>query len=126
LKGVKRVFLKSKKKKEHMELFFFILVFAIIVAMGAIGLWKGNSWLTYATCIFAILLGVLLMTEGVFTPQVTTFEITSSSVTPSYQLIPPDDPLIIGLSWLLLGGGFVFLAFTAYYSIFGNSKGIPA
>lgn len=101
-----------------MELFFFILVFAIIIAMGVIGLWKGNSYLTYATCIFAILLGILLMTEGVLTPQVTSFEITKTSVTPSYQLIPPDDPLIFSLSWLLFGGGLVFLAFTAYYSIF--------
>lgn len=107
-----------------MELFFFILVFAIIIAMGAIGLLKGNSWLTYATCIFAMILGILLMTEGVFTPQVTSFEITSTSVTPSYQLIPPDDPLIFSLSWLLFGGGFVFLAFTAYYSIFQNSGSV--
>ncbi len=65
------------------------------------------------------------MTEGVFTPQVTTFEITATNVTPTYQLIAPDDPLIFALSWLLVGGGFVFLAFTAYYSIFGNSEGVP-
>ncbi len=104
-----------------MELFFFILVFAIIIAMGVIGVWKGNPWLTYATCIFAMLLGLLLMTEGVITPRVTTFEITATNVTPEYQTISPDDPLIFGLSWLLLGGGLVFLVVTAYYSILGNA-----
>jgi len=103
-----------------MELFFFIFVFAIVAAMGAIGVWKGNPWLTYSTCILAMLLGLLLMTEGVLTPQVTTFEITVSSVTPTYQHIAPDDPLIFGLSWLLFGGGLVFLCLTIYYSIWGN------
>ena len=104
-----------------MELFFFILVFAIIVAMGAIGLWKGNPWLTYLTCIFAMLLGLLLMTEGVLTPQVTSFETTATSITPTYQHLAPDDPLIFGLSWLLFGGGLVFLVLTFYYSIWGNA-----
>jgi len=104
-----------------MELFFFILVFALILAGGAVGVWKGNPWLTYFVCIFAMLLGLLLMTEGVFTPQVNSFEITSTSVTPDYQHIAPDDPLIFGLSWLLLGGGLVFLVLTVYYHFNGNA-----
>ncbi len=106
-----------------MELFFFILVFALIIAGGVIGVWKGNQWLTYFVCVFAMLLGLLLMTEGVFTPQVTTFEITSTSVTPTYQHIAPDEPLIFALSWLLLGGGLVFLVLTFYYSITGKAGG---
>ena len=104
-----------------MELFFFILVFAIAVAMGTIGLWKGNPWLTYPACIISIILGLLLMTEGVSTPQVTTFEISSTNVTPAYQVIEPNDPLIFTLSWLLFGGGLVFLILTLYFSIWGKA-----
>ena len=121
LKGADFFSKKAKKKTFNMELFFFILVFALIIAGGVVGVWKGNQWLTYFVCIFAMLLGLLLMTEGVFTPQVTTFEITTTSVTPNYQHIAPDDPLIFGLSWLLFGGGLVFLVLTVYYSI--NNKG---
>ncbi len=110
-----------------MELFFFILVFALVVAMGTLGIWKGNPWLTYAACIFGIGLGAILLSSGVDTPQVTFFSIedlnaTNSTITPTYQNIPSTDPLIFSLAYLLIGGGFVFLLFTFYYATIGKAR----
>lgn len=108
-----------------MQLFFFVFIFAMVLGMAIVGLWKGNPWLTSFACIFAIGLSGMIFTEGIETPKTVSTEIidlnaSATIVVPHYETVTQTDGLVGGIAWILLAGSFVFLLFTVYYSFKGR------
>ncbi len=101
-----------------MELFLFIILFLVVIVLAAIGLFTGNFWVILPSCILAIVLGLLMFTDGLESEKIVNFEITDNNVTPQYATYQQSDMTIYALSWLLLGGGLVLLFFSAYYSFY--------
>ena len=99
-----------------MELFLFIILFVIIIALASVGLFTGNFWLILLACILGIVLGALIFSDGIVSEKIERFDVNDNNVTPIYSTYEQDDMTIFSLGWLLLGGGFVLLVISMYYA----------
>jgi len=111
-----------------MELFFFILLLTAGIVLTALGIKNGNFPMTLIACVLLIGLGALVLTEGLSTQKVVGYQIDDLNesapigITPEYETFTGSSNVeITVLGWLLMGGGFVTLLFSAYYSMFGSS-----
>ena len=109
-----------------MELLFFLLLLVTLVGFLVIGLTKGSYWFTYSGCILSIVLGLLVLTSGITTQKVSSFEVNDinsqiTTITPTYQNVPATVelfPEIWVIGQALLFGGMIFLLISIYYSVF--------
>ena len=110
-----------------MELLFFLLLLVTLIGFLAIGLTKGSYWFTYSGCILSIVLGLLVLTGGITTQKIASFEVDNVDsevpiiITPTYQNVPAtveSFPEIWVIGQALLFGGMIFLLVSIYYSVF--------
>ncbi len=106
-----------------MELFFFILLFFGMIGFIVLGLIKGNFALTALGTVLCLVLGLMLLTQGVTTEKISNFEIIDANtsnpiITPTYETETVQSPEIWVIGYLLLFGGMIFLLITIYYSFF--------
>jgi len=109
------------------ELFFFILLFFGMLGFVILGLAKGNFALTSLGTVLCLVLGLLLLTQGVTTEKISNFEIVDANtsnpvITPTYEEETIQSPEIWVIGYLLLFGGFIFSLVTAYYAFFQEDR----
>lgn len=111
-----------------MELFFFIVLLLAGIVLTALGLRQGNFPMTLVACVLLMGFGGLVLSEGLSTQKLVGYEINDLnadvpiSITPTYETFTSVSNVEIGvLGWLLMGGGFITLLFSAYYSMFGGT-----
>jgi len=98
-----------------MEIFFFVLLLLAACILGTIGLSKGSFAALIVGCVLALLLGGLVLLEGISSEKIVSFDITDANVTPVYQTYSvSDDSTVFATGWLLIAGGFVFLVYSVY------------
>jgi len=110
-----------------LELFFFVLLFFGTLALLAIGLHKGNFPFVIIGTVLLIVLGLLVLTEGLTTQKIVSYTVDDTNasapttITPLYttETVAKQEIWILGN--LMFWGGLVFLLFSAYYAMFGNT-----